>query len=503
MESWILGKNIGKFIWHGCYYPYHMKKEASSTIDKAFEKLREELPGYIQLQYSNGSWCVRRSTSKWDKNKKKPIKISEHLGVINSNGIFKKKIPRNAIRETNREIFEFGNGALAYHFLQDVEKDFRETIPYFMEIIAYAIIKSIDSQPLKLLSSRWEKFYLSTQVDVSLSPKHMSSVLYDIGMEVSMWYKLFEKLTTKGDIILYDLTAIFTYSENIKLAEKSYNSKYSHLDQIGVIMAFSAVSHLPIGIDVFPGSIPDKVTIKDFRERFTKKDVGYIFDRGFSNYILLAELKKDGTHYIVPLLKDSRYMDFRWIRWKGPFTYRGRRILWGRKSCKYGFVYFFDDPKVRGSQETSLLKKVEKGEITLTDFEEKRKLAGIIGIISDLDKDGIEIYDLYKGREDVELAFDALNNSIDSDKSYLRKEESVRGYYFVSFVALRVYFNILKRLREKDLTKKISVNEVLLELSKVIKIKEKNGREYFAKIPKKARGIMKLFPEVFTVAEQP
>lgn len=478
-----------------------MGKRVPPPIAQTFEKIREELEGYIQLQYSNGSWCVRRSTSKWDKEKKKPKKISEHLGVIKSNGIFKKKIPRNAIRETSREIFEFGTGELAYYYLQDLEKALQELTPFYKEIIAYAIIKAINPKPLKSLSSQWEKFYLSQQISVSLSSKHISSILHRIGTEVSMWYKLFANLTMPDDIILYDLTAIFTYSENIKIAEKGYNSKRLYLDQIGIIMAFSSRSHLPIGIEVFPGSIPDKVTIKDFRERFPKKDVGYIMDRGFSNYKLLDELRKDKTHYVVPLLKDSKYMDYRWVRWKGPFNYRGRPILWGKKSCKYGFVYFFDDPKVRGYQETSLLKKVERGKLTLADFDEKRKLAGIFGIISDLDEKSVKIYDLYKGREDVELAFDALNNHIDSDKTYLGTEEKVRGYYFVSFIALRVYFHILKRLREKELTNKISVDDVLLELSKVKKIKEKNGREYFAKFTKKSREVMKLFPEIFTVAE--
>jgi len=67
--------------------------------------------------------------------------------------------------------------------------------------------------------------------------------------------------------------------------------------------------------------------------------------------------------------------------------------------------------------------------------------------------------------------------------------------FFITFLALRVYFSILKRLREKDLTSKISVEEVLFELSKVMLIREKNGREYFAKIPKRAHRMISLFPE--------
>ena len=38
-------------------------------------------------------------------------------------------------------------------------------------------------------------------------------------------------------------------------------------------------------------------------------------------------------------------------------------------------------------------------------FEQKRKLAGVICLVSDMDKEGIDMFDLYKGREDVEQAF--------------------------------------------------------------------------------------------------
>jgi transposase len=471
--------------------------ETHLKVVETFNKIKDELHGYIELRFSNGSWCVRRATSVWNKKEKKVQKLTEHLGVISIDGTFTKKIPRNAIIGTNREIFEYGNGTLAYHYLKDIEKILNELTPYSKEIIAYSIIKAIDSKPLKLLASRWEKLYLSKKITVSLSPKHISSILNDIGTDVSSWYELFSRLSANGDIVIYDLSKIFTYSENIKIAEKGYNSKYLYLNQIGVTMAFSSVTQLPIGIEVFPGSMKETKIIRDFRKRFPKTDMGYIFDRGFTDYTLLDELREDNTRYIIPLKKDSDYMDFRWVRWNGPFVYRNRRVLWSKKKSDYGYIYFFDDPKVRGEQETALLKHVEKGEITLKEFQEKRKLAGIIGMLSDLDKEGDVIYDLYKGREDVELAFDALNNAVDSDKTYLRSEESVRGYYFVSFIALRVYFSILKRLREEDLTSKISVEEVLFELSKVEKIVEKNGKEYFAKVPKRTSKIMKLFPERF------
>lgn len=90
-------------------------------------------------------------------------------------------------------------------------------------------------------------------------------------------------------------------------------------------------------------------------------------------------------------------------------------------------------------------------------FEQKRRLAGVICLISDMDKEGIDMFDLYKGREDVEQAYDAMKNELVYDKTYLRSEEAVRGYFMATFPAMRIYFKILKSLRENGLTNRISV----------------------------------------------
>ena len=45
-----------------------------------------------------------------------------------------------------------------------------------------------------------------------------------------------------------------------------------------------------------------------------------------------------------------------------------------------------------------------------------------------------------------------MKNELESDKTYLRSDEAIRGYFFVTFLALRIYFKILQRLREKGLT---------------------------------------------------
>ena len=113
---------------------------------------------------------------------------------------------------------------------------------------------------------------------------------------------------------------------------------------------------MPVGVEVFYGSLKDITTFKDFMERLPKKDLGFIFDRGFSSFALLRELRMQGMHYIVPLRKNATLTDLRWLRWKGPFLYRERPIRWGRKETEHGTLYVFEDPLLRGEEEKALLK---------------------------------------------------------------------------------------------------------------------------------------------------
>ena len=466
-------------------------KDIPPKVLKTFERMKESEEGCIELKKIRGRYYVYRATSEWDKKDKKVRKITVYLGSITPEGIYVPKKQR--VQESKREVFEYANGMLAYHLL-DLEEKLKGYTPHYRELIAAAIIKAIDPKPLRLISSRWEKLYLQKVIDVNLSPKHISSVLRDTGKGVRWWYDFFEELSD-GKLLLYDLTTVFTHSRNIRMAEKGYNNERKYCNQLGVVIAFSVEDMLPAGIEVYWGSMKDITTIKDFLERFRKRSMGFILDRGFWSEKLVKDFRKEGINYVVPLRKNSKLMDTRWLRWRKPFTYRQRTIKWSRKKSELGQVYLFYDPQLRGEEETALLRKVEQGMMTMEEFEEKKKVAGVIGLLSNLDRSGEDMFDLYKGREDVEIAFDAMKNYLDADKTYMHTDEAVRGYFFVTLLALRIYFGVLRRLRERELTNRISVEEVFFELSKVQKIVEPS-REYFARIPRRARRIMELFPEL-------
>lgn len=475
--------------------------EAPRSITLRFERLKEERPSEsLQLKKISDNYYVHSVTSEWDGTRKRVVKVSEHVGAITSDGIFIEK-GAGRIRESSREVFEYGNGALAHALLSDAEEILRgRDVPTYKELVACAVIRVLSPSPMRLLESRWERLHLSkTMPNVDLSPRHVSDVLKDAGRHVTWWYDLFSKLAGDGGLLLYDLTTIFTHSQSMKLAEKGYNPDHQYVDQIGVMMAFSCKDSVPVGIDVSYGSVKDVSTIRDFLERLpeaARESVGFILDRGFTSYGLLDDFRKEGIRYVVPLKKNlSLLSEPDALRWRGTFLYRDRPIRWASTYSEQGTLYVFEDPELRGHEEKALLRRVNEKRTTMREFEERKRVAGVIGMVSDMEMKGPRMYDLYKGREDVELAFDALKNTLDSGKTYSRGEESVRGFFLVSFLAMRVYFKILRRLRERKLTNKISVEEVVFELSKVERIVERNGREYYATIPKRARNILSLFSD--------
>jgi len=477
------------------FAPYASDSQENSSEAGRIEK---QEGAYLELRLISGRWYVYKSTSQWNKEKKKVQKITQYLGSIDDEGRFKARKERGFSVQSTRDIYEYGNCTLARHFLSDAEAALSNFTIHSKELIAAAIVKSIDPKPLRLLESRWEKFHLSQEMRVDLNPKSMSLILREIGEDVSTWRQMFDLLTPRDDILLYDLTSILTYSQNIRLAEKGYNPDHEYLNQIGIALAFSTTDHLPVGMEIYPSSVRDVKTIKDFLSRYSDRKIGLIFDRGFSAYSLLKDFRNHRMDYIVPLKRNSKYTQDLPESWIGAFQFRERFLRWTKEEIDLGFLFRFDDSTLRGEQEQTLLKRGIQKKTALSEYEEKRKGTGIIPIVSTLDIDGEKLFEMYKGQEDVELAFDALKNDLESDKTYLQTAEGVRGYFFVSFLALRVYFSILKRLREREITSKISVEEVLFELSKVYKIVDRKiSRDYFASIPKRAESMIRLFPEAF------
>ena len=160
----------------------------------------------------------------------------------------------------------------------------------------------------------------------------------------------------------------------------------------------------------------------------------------------------------------------------------------------------YEDTLLRYEQEGSFISRISEGREDQLSLLKKREEFGKIPILSSMDQDPEEIYRMWKIREEIEEAFDIMKNDLEEDKTYLQDDDSVRGYFLTILVALYIRYRILNILKDKGVNGKLSVNDVLTELSRVFII-TMGVRRVLSEITKKAGEIeevigIKLFPKI-------
>ncbi|MGC8622138.1 MAG: hypothetical protein ACP5U0_09515, partial [Caldisphaera sp.] len=112
-------------------------------------------------------------------------------------------------------------------------------------------------------------------------------------------------------------------------------------------------------------------------------------------------------------------------------------------------------------------------------------ILGKISVLSSMDVDSEKVYLLYKQREEIEQAFDAIKDELENDRSYLSDNYVLRCYFFISFVSLYLYYAALNLLRKNRLVSDVSVNEQPFELSKVFLVRYSDASTGFSEMPKR------------------
>ncbi len=462
---------------------------------KIVEEARAEY-GPVEIKRSGNNYYLSRVSSVYDPEKKRARKISgEYLGKITRDGLVK-ATKRNS---APRSVYEYGNARILYDSASQVIQHLKEYFPHWKEMLAMSIVRAIRPTPIKYMYAEWEKLYLSQEIDASMSPSILSAVMSSVGKDWESQRAFFRDIMTRNDTILFDLSSIFSRSENIRMAEKGYNRHRIRLQQINFAMAFSHGDKLPSILKPLPGSLRDVKSLKYFLEEFDLSRSTLILDRGFFSYKNVEYFLNNEIAFIQPLRRSSELIDYGTEMSEG-FEYRKRGILQSKKDItdllkkriewnndSRVFLYTYEDVKLRGEEESNLILLRKKGKILGYD----RTRLGKVSILSSLNMDASDLYTLYKEREDVEQAFDAMKNELEEDKTYLQDDESVWGYFFIAFLSLYLYYKILAVIRRSGLSKKLSVNEVLLQLSRIYMVKYMDGKSGFLEIPKKVEDVCK------------
>ncbi len=462
----------------------------NNEIIKVAKEIGKNMDIPVEVKQIGNNYYLYKDTTKWDKDKKKRVRVSEYIGKINENGL----VEKNRI-----SIYEYANSELLLESLDTIIPNLKRYFPYIYEnIIAMSIIKTINNVPIRLMKSQWSKLYASENIDAHLSPNTISDTLKTIGKDFESQRRFFKSIMDNSKYLIFDLSSLFSRSENINIVEKGYNHEHKNIKQINFALIFSK-NNKPVILEPLPGSVRDMKSMDFIIKTYELKNSIIIADRGLSSYEVTENMRKNKIDFIIALRRNMNIIDYT-INMDKNFIYHDRGINSGVKETSYGYLYIFEDVMMRADEETTFISYIKEGKRSNDDLIKSRVKFGKISILSSLNIDNEEIFKLYKEREEVEQVFDTMKNTLEYDKMYLQDTYSLRGYFFISFISLYSYYSIVQLLKKNNVYPKISVKEVLLELSKIYAIKN-SARRYLSEIPEKPKKIadilgVKLYPKI-------
>lgn len=452
------------------------------------EKAARNIP--IEVKKFGSSYYLYNSTTIWNKKESKAKKVSSYIGKITPKGLIEKGKTKHSI-----SVYEFGAVKLLHnlvkeHLHENLQKFFYE---YHGEIEALSMMKVLRSIAVSQASDYWEKLYLSSILEYnpqpSLSQNSISNMLKRIGSDMASQYSYFNHLTNGNKFLAFDLTSIFSRSENIRLAEKGYNHEHAYLNQINFLMLYSFDKKEPVMLKPLQGSIKDIKALKHEIGLFDGKDIIFVVDRGFASYELAKDMDKMKRSFIMPLKRNFNIINYS-LKLDKMFAYRERGIKYGTLKTEFGNLHVFEDTKMRYEEESNFISKVENKEKSKREYAAASKRFGKIAILTNTYLDGKEIYVRYKEREGIEMAFDVMKNSLEFDKAYVHTTEGLYGYFFIAFNSILLYHKLMSMLRKNDMLNKISVDDLLLQLSKVSLI-DFGHKRILSEIPKQVEDVVK------------
>ena len=108
------------------------------------------------------------------------------------------------------------------------------------------------------------------------------------------------------------------------------------------------------------------------------------------------------------------------------------------------------------------------------DFIDRQYTFGTIVFHTNLSDSPKDIYLLYKTRNEIEITFDFLKNLLEQDHTYLQDKYATEAWAFINRISLLLVYSIYDRLKDADILSKYSVNDFIIHLKYIQRIKVNN-----------------------------
>jgi transposase len=452
--------------------------------------LQHRKPG-TELRLINGKYYLYQYKTVYDKDKKRPRKITGKLigRITQKEGLIpsgKRKLEESlkGIITSKPVCKEYGVSSLLLQqfsrYISSLQKAFPEQ---WKAILQIAYCRFLYRCPIKNIPFRLAQSYLPELIQAKpFNEKTASVLLKTIGgmhQEKLVYMKSFIR---KEEHILMDATNIFSHSSLITLARKGYNNQMHFDPQFNLLYLYSAKTAMPVYYRLLPGNIREVKAFKNCILEAGLKDAIVVADKGFFSSKNIELLLQEKLRFILPLKRDNALIDYsdledNTFKQDDRYFEHEKRIIWFQEyTWNHLHVNIYLDESLRINEEKDYLQSIQTHpeNYTLQEYHQIRNTFGTIVLLSNLRRNAKEIYQIYKSRMAIELLFDGMKNVLEADHTYMQDEQTLHGWMFINHITLQWYQHLYIELKNRDLLKKYSVNDLIQMLSdlKMIKIND-------------------------------
>ena len=445
---------------------------------------KQRRPG-TNISCIRGKYYLYEATSVWNKEKgRAQKKTGKYLGRITEDGLIPPKEKKKIDSIDKISIKEYGASSFLCEAGKEILEHLREAFPEEAEtIFCLSILRIIEKCPFKRADFLYERSYLSEIFgNISFSPSHLSQFLRNFGIKREQHVGFMKEYLTDSEYVLFDGTNIISNSQEMDINRLGYNSHRQYDPQINLMYAFSADKHKPGYYRIIPGNIRDISSFKRSVEELGIENTVIIADKGFGSSSNFELLQNSNLRYIIPLRRNNGFC----VRDKlktgsktdldGYFLFNGRVIWYYEYTVESKRFIMYLDETLKAKEERDYLARLEGNydNYSHDEFINKQYTFGTIVFHTNLSASPKDIYLLYKTRNEIEVSFDFLKNLLEQDHTYLQNKYAVEAWAFINHISLLLVYTVYELLKSADLLSKYSVNDFIIHLKYIQRIKVNN-----------------------------
>jgi len=448
-----------------------------------------------ELRCINSKYYLYEYKTVYDPVRKKAKKISgKLLGSITEKDGFTPSATRLASNYKSEKV-AYPILVKEYGVVQLIHQRFslyREKLEHFFpnhwkELLAIAYCRFVYRCPLKSIPFRLDSSFLPEVLQLpSFNEKTSSGVLNQIGKMKEPLQDYMKSFIKKGEFVLMDGTNIFSSSNQIDLVKQGFNHSYNFDGQVNLLYIYSATQRMPVYYRLLPGNIRDVKSFKNTLLEAGIKQSVIIADKGFYSQSNIDLLLSEKLSFILPLKRDNQLINYQAIenntfKEKGNYFEFEKRFIW-HQSTSVGELnlHLILDDSLRVKEEKDYLSRINNNpeEYSLEKYHERKNRFGTIAFLSNNIDTAKDAYETYKGRLYIETLFDSMKTVLEADHTYMQNEDTLQGWMFINHLCLQWYQEIYLELKDKEMLKRLSVNDYIQYLTDIKKVKINNQWHY-------------------------